>query len=35
MEEDSGIAMNQLCVDGGASTNNLLMPWQRQPARRP
>jgi glycerol kinase len=28
MKEDSGVAMNELRVDGGASANNLLMQFQ-------
>jgi glycerol kinase len=39
MREDSGIAVNQLRVDGGASANNLLMQFQadilRVPVARP
>jgi glycerol kinase len=39
MKEDSGIALNELRVDGGASANNLLMQFQadilRVPVARP
>jgi glycerol kinase len=39
MERDSGVALSQLQVDGGASRNNLLMQFQadvlQTPVRRP
>src|SRR6266446_2215854 len=35
MKEDSGIAVNELRVDGGASANNLLMQFQADLLRAP
>jgi glycerol kinase len=35
MKEDSGIALNELRVDGGASSNNLLMQFQADILRVP
>ena len=35
MKEDSGIALNELRVDGGASANNLLMQFQADILRVP
>jgi glycerol kinase len=35
MKEDSGVAINELRVDGGASANNLLMQFQADMLRVP
>ena len=35
MKEDSGIALSELRVDGGASNNNLLMQFQADILRVP